>query len=34
MELISSNGGIDYTLHTLTTVQQLVGTPPDGNDGT
>jgi hypothetical protein len=33
MELIS-NGGIDYISHILTTIQQLVGTPPDGNDGT
>jgi len=29
MELII-NGGIDYTLHSLTIIQQLVGTPPDG----
>jgi hypothetical protein len=33
MELIS-NGDVDYNSHTLTTVQQLVATPPDGNDGT
>ena len=29
MELIG-NGGIDYISHTLTTIQQLVGAPPDG----